>query len=42
MSEENKYLAATGTKLTEDEVVSVLESEDWIKTVEINYESKMY
>lgn len=42
MSEENKYLVTTSTKLTEDEVVSVLENEDWIKTVEINYELKMY
>lgn len=42
MSEENKYLVTTGTKLTEDEVVSVLENADWIKTVEINYELKMY
>lgn len=41
-SEENKYLAVIATRLTEDEVVSVLESEEWIKMVELNYELKMY
>lgn len=42
VSEDNKYLLTNITKLTEDEIVSALESEDWINTVEINYELKMY
>lgn len=41
ISEEDKYLITISTKLTEDEAVSLLKSEKWIKVAEINFDVKI-
>jgi len=41
-SEENKYLVTISSRLTEDDIVSLLKEEDWVQRIQINYELTMY
>lgn len=41
LSEENKYFVGIQSSLANNDVVSILKGEDWIKSIQINYEMKM-
>lgn len=42
ISEENKYLVTISSKLTEEDIVSLLKEETWVQRIQINYELTMY